>query len=159
MNEELIVLLEGNLTSLIQSMAWYGGDFDKALGKLLGIADDINRRKIYETWPEIMTKHLNMRRQVQDNERAAYSIGKLMEFWAYRVNDVDNVKEFVDKYLDLDKLPGEIVVDSDYLAGVYDEFYSIYDNAGFAVIDDEFSTTGETVALFLDRITGEPVRY
>lgn len=47
------------------AMEVYGGGFASNLGKALQHADDENRRKIQETWPELWEKYRAMARRME----------------------------------------------------------------------------------------------
>jgi hypothetical protein len=91
----------------------------------------------------------------QTNESAT-NFGRLMSIWAYRVNDCGNVADFLAKYYKTDRYTGR---GEEYAAGLLASYQANYDRDGFTFISRHDSKTGEIVALFLDRLTGQPVRY
>jgi hypothetical protein len=93
---------------------------------------------------------------VTEKNETATNFGKLMSIWAYRVNDVDTVAEFLARYYKPERYTGR---GEEYAAGLLASYQANYDRDGFTFISRHDSKTGEIVALFLDRLTGQPVRY
>lgn len=56
---------------VIKAMKKYGGSFVHALAVAALVADDDNRRRIRETWPEYWAKYAQMAEQL-DNKEESY---------------------------------------------------------------------------------------
>lgn len=55
---------------IVPIMKQYGGSFAKGLAEAMWNADTVNLRKIYDTWPEIWAKNLDVHENLQ-KQRAA----------------------------------------------------------------------------------------
>jgi hypothetical protein len=131
------------LTSLLQSFAWYGGDFEQALGRLLGQADEANRRKIYRTWPAILAKHYTFADEAHGREAREKRDGH----WNARVTDCETVEEFLRRYYKPEDYGG----DEGGFRSLLGFFEEAYEMNGHIFIQAQYSTTGSIVSFWGER--------